>query len=104
MRKIMEQVEKSDVLITNEKNDIVVGLRYEKVDMDRPEVMLARKSLKHVKELIAGKNDCVVTSIHEPTIARVFFAEYKEGELIKDLDIRVVATVYSKLKDKKIVI
>ncbi len=43
VEKIMEQVEMSDVLITNEENDIVVGLRYEKKSMNRPEVVLSRK-------------------------------------------------------------
>lgn len=102
--KIMEQVERSDVLITNEASDIVVGLRYEKKSMDCPEVVLARKDLKHVKELIAGKNDCVVTSIHEPTLAKALFVDCKEGEPIGYSFIESVAAVYSKLKDKKIVI
>lgn len=59
--------------------------------------------LKYTTEL-EGKNGCVVTSIHEPTLAKDLFVKCKEGGYIGYSFIEKIAAVYAKLKEKKIVI
>ena len=86
----------SDVLITNEENDIVVGLRYEKKSMERPEVVLSCNDLKHVKELIAEKKDCVIICIHDPMLAKALFVDCKEREPIDVFFVKRTAVVYGK--------
>ena len=108
--KVMKKILQSDALITNKKNGIVVGLRYENESMKCPKVLLAQKDLKLVKLLTETKKTCDASCIGSPvlenkTLANGLFLDCTEDKPIDDKYLKPVANVYALLnnRNKKVI-
>jgi len=98
--KVIEQIKNSDVIITNESENIAVGLHYDK-ELEESEILFADKNLDRIKE-ISSEYELIFIDACAPDLAKNLFNEYPQnhGVIMEEKSSESVAKIYANLKKK----
>ena len=97
--KVIEQIKGSDVIITNENENIAVGLRYDK-EKEEPKFLFANNNLDEIKK-ISSEYELVFTNACAPDLAKDLFDEYqKDQKSIPESSYKSISKIYANLHKK----